>query len=215
MPTKQNLLIVPPTPYGLACADVIEDIPGAKVAGFIECLDQQRTHETYGGLPIHWIEDLSAQRHTHGIVCALGSTDRDNYVRIIESQGLKFPTLLHPTSQVSTRATIEEGSFLDVNSIVAAYSKISRHSRLARGSIIGHHTYLGEYVTVAPGANIAGHCNIGDHTYIGMSAVIRDHVKVGQRSIVGAGAVVTKDVPDHVTVVGVPARIIGSELPPK
>jgi len=38
--------------------------------------------------------------------------------------------------------------------------------------------------------------------------VVLDHLSVGARSIVGAGAVVTRDVPDNVQVVGVPARIV-------
>jgi acetyltransferase-like isoleucine patch superfamily enzyme len=41
-----------------------------------------------------------------------------------------------------------------------------------------------------------------------MGAVVIDHRKVGAHSVVGAGAVVTEDVPDHVLVVGVPAKII-------
>jgi acetyltransferase-like isoleucine patch superfamily enzyme len=35
-------------------------------------------------------------------------------------------------------------------------------------------------------------------------------LKIGKNSIVGAGSVVTKDVPDAVTVVGVPAKVIKS-----
>lgn len=41
-----------------------------------------------------------------------------------------------------------------------------------------------------------------------MGAVVIDRITVGSCSIVGAGAVVTKDVPDHAQVVGVPARIV-------
>lgn len=44
---------------------------------------------------------------------------------------------------------------------------------------------------------------------IGVNAVILPGITVGRGAIVGAGAVVTRDVPDFVTVVGVPARPIG------
>ena len=44
---------------------------------------------------------------------------------------------------------------------------------------------------------------------IGSNATIVAGITIGQFALVGAGAVVTKDVPDHAIVAGVPARIIG------
>jgi acetyltransferase-like isoleucine patch superfamily enzyme len=47
---------------------------------------------------------------------------------------------------------------------------------------------------------------IEDDVWIGAGAVITDGVRVGKGSVVAAGAVVTKDVPPHTVVGGVPAR---------
>jgi acetyltransferase-like isoleucine patch superfamily enzyme len=44
---------------------------------------------------------------------------------------------------------------------------------------------------------------------IGSNATIICGVTIGERALVGAGAVVTKDVPDHAIVAGVPAQVIG------
>ena len=79
---------------------------------------------------------------------------------------------------------------------------------LNRGCLVGHHTEIGDYVSLQSGANIAGSCRIGEATFVAMSAVVLDHLTVGASSVVAAGAVVVEDVPDHVQVVGVPARIV-------
>ncbi|MFZ1399248.1 MAG: acyltransferase [Candidatus Promineifilaceae bacterium] len=49
---------------------------------------------------------------------------------------------------------------------------------------------------------------IEDDCWLGAGAVITDGVRVGRGSVVAAGAVVTKDVPPHSVVAGVPAKIV-------
>jgi acetyltransferase-like isoleucine patch superfamily enzyme len=49
---------------------------------------------------------------------------------------------------------------------------------------------------------------IEDDVWLGAGAVITDGVRVGKGAVVAAGAVVTKDVPAHSVVGGVPAKLI-------
>lgn len=49
---------------------------------------------------------------------------------------------------------------------------------------------------------------IEDDVWLGAGAIITDGVRVAKGAVVAAGAVVTKDVPAHTVVAGVPARII-------
>jgi acetyltransferase-like isoleucine patch superfamily enzyme len=49
---------------------------------------------------------------------------------------------------------------------------------------------------------------IEDDIWIGANAVILPGVTIGQHSVVAAGAIVTKDIPPHSLVAGVPAKVI-------
>ncbi|KIC44596.1 maltose acetyltransferase [Ruegeria sp. ANG-S4] len=62
----------------------------------------------------------------------------------------------------------------------------------------------------AKGLEIALPVTIGDNVWIGGSAIILPGVTIGDHAIVGAGAVVTKNVSSGATVVGNPARPVGT-----
>jgi acetyltransferase-like isoleucine patch superfamily enzyme len=49
---------------------------------------------------------------------------------------------------------------------------------------------------------------IEDDVWIGSGAIILDGVRIGNGAVVAAGAVVTKDVPPHTVVGGVPAKVL-------
>mgnify|MGYP000408262092 CR=1 FL=1 len=49
---------------------------------------------------------------------------------------------------------------------------------------------------------------MGVGVYVGIGATVIDHITIGAGSVIGAGAVVTKDLPDRVLAVGVPAKVV-------
>ena len=50
---------------------------------------------------------------------------------------------------------------------------------------------------------------VHDGASVGANATIRCGITIGRNAMVAAGAVVTKDVPPHALVAGVPAKLIG------
>lgn len=56
---------------------------------------------------------------------------------------------------------------------------------------------------------------VEDDVWLGANVVVTDGVRIGKGAVVAAGAVVTKDVPAHTVVAGVPARVIKTIEPGK
>lgn len=70
-----------------------------------------------------------------------------------------------------------------------------------RVSILSHDTAYAKQLGIRTGS-----VRIKKGAYIGHGAIILRNVTIGEGAVVGAGAVVTKDVPDYMVVVGVPAK---------
>jgi serine acetyltransferase len=60
-------------------------------------------------------------------------------------------------------------------------------------------------------ALLHGLVEAGVAAWVCAGATVLPRIKIGADSRVGAGAVVTRDVPDGVTVVGIPARLLTKE----
>lgn len=87
----------------------------------------------------------------------------------------------------------------------------------ATGFVVGETAVIGDNVSILQGVTLGGtgkseedrHPKIGNGVLIGAHVVVLGNIKIGDCARIGAGSVVVKEVPPRVTVVGVPARIIG------
>jgi len=99
-----------------------------------------------------------------------------------------------PGSVVLPQAAVNNGSILDLGCIVNT------------GSTVDHDCRLGECVHVSPGAHLGGDVTAGECTWFGIGSCVRNGVEISRDVVVGAGAVVVSNIPEGITVVGVPAR---------
>jgi len=204
----QPLLVLGTREISVEIADVAGQTGHFEVAGFVENLDRARCSDELVGLPVHWIDELGALADTHLAVCGIGTTKRSVFVEQAVERGLRFATVVHPSASVSPSATLGEGTIVGAGVCVGAQTTIGRHVFLNRGVLVGHHTVLADFVTISPGAVVSGLCRVAEASFVATGAIIIDRVTVGSGSVVGAGAVVTKDVPDAVQVLGLPARVV-------
>jgi serine O-acetyltransferase len=100
-------------------------------------------------------------------------------------------------------------------------AQISRGAAIGKGLVIYHPqgtvigpTAIGDYCTLMQ-SNVIGQLRgggdrpiIGDHFYAGAGAKILGSIQIGHHVRVGSNAVVIESLPDGVTAIGVPAKII-------
>lgn len=114
---------------------------------------------------------------------------------------------IHPSAVIDATAGIaDHGVMIAANATINPLASIGTGAICNTGSIIEHECLVGEFAHIGPGAVLCGNVNIGNGTFVGANAVIKQGIRVGTNAIIGAGAVVIKDVPDNVTVIGVPAK---------
>lgn len=124
------------------------------------------------------------------------------------------------------------GPFVEIqkDATIGSNCKISSHAFVCSGVTIEDGVFVGHGVmfindlhpravnedgsmqTEADWTVAATH--VGRRASIGSNATILGGVRIGEEAMIGAGAVVTKDVPPHAIVAGVPARIVGDARRP-
>lgn len=138
-----------------------------------------------------------------------------NGIRIDENTIVMYGAILHV---YNFRNIPHSGITIGKNCLIGEYSVI----RGQGGVTIGDRVYTSPFsqiiavnhVITDPEKSIidqgitAEGIKIEDDVWIGAGAIITDGVHIGKGAVVAAGAVVTKDVPAHSVVAGVPAKVI-------
>lgn len=131
------------------------------------------------------------------------------YKRFKEAGG-EMVNLLGSNNTISSFADIQ-GVDVFNHCFIGSQVRIGMGTLVNTGAQVHHEVQIGEFCEISPKVVILGAAIIGNQTRIGANATILPKIKIGNHVIIGAGSVITKDVPDNVTVVGVPGRIIKNQ----
>ncbi len=99
------------------------------------------------------------------------------------------------------------GGYINHNVNISCFKKIE----IGKGVVISEHVTIrdsDDHEMVGSTKAFTQPIKIGNHVWIGLNVTILKGVTIGDGAIVAAGSVVTKDVPPHSIVAGVPAKII-------
>ena len=155
-------------------------------------------------------DDIKENRDYH-IAFGIGNNQiREKLYKKVRENGFAIPTLIHPSSIISSSAIIEEGTVVMPNVVVNAKAYIGKCVILNSSCVVEHESIIGDFVHISPKVSIAGDVKIGDFTHIGIGSSIIQCLEIGKNSIIGAGSVVVKNIADFKKAYGNPCKEKGN-----
>ncbi len=120
-------------------------------------------------------------------------------------------------AKIGARCVLGKDVYVDKDVVVGDDCKIENFATLYHGLTVGNGVFIGPHAcftndtyprAVSPDWKVVP-TRVEDGASIGANATVLCGVTIGRHAMVAAGAVVTKDVPAHALVRGVPAKIVG------
>lgn len=201
-----GILILGAGGHGKVVADIL-CARGAPVWGFLD--DDPTTWGTLRlGLPVLGAVATHAARAPEGVILGIGDiAARRALVALLgPSVTPRWCVAIHPRATVARSVAVGCGVAVMAGAVVNPDATLGNHSIINTGATVDHDCVIGPHAHIAPGVHLAGGVRVGCGALVGIGASVMPNVTIGAGAVVAAGAVVIADVPDGVTVRGVPAR---------
>lgn len=211
----KRILIICAGDFARELTWLIEDInsknPTYEIMGFLDDDDEKIGKEFNGYTCIGRVNTLSKYANEQD-VCAVIATQESRYRKKFVEENPSFKnweTLVHPSVNISKTSNIGDGCVVCANCNISVNTNIGNHCILNLGVTIGHDCEVADYVSFMSGVVISGHVTINESAYFGSNSTVVPGRRIGANSRVGAGSVAIRNVKDNVTVMGVPAKVLG------
>ena len=121
---------------------------------------------------------------------------------------IPFATLIHSSSWVDSKATVEKGCVIYPGCLIDAHSIVKSNTLLNIGCVIAHDTEIGSHSFLSPHAAIAGFVEVGECCILGINSTVIDNIKIIDNTQIGAGTIVIKSIKKSGLYVGNPAKFV-------
>jgi len=216
--TQKNVLIIGAAQHARIVANLIKTSKSTKnlfkVIGFID--DNKKLHGSkIDGRPVlgtfNKVQEIGKKTNTKYFLMGISAKHikiRSKYYTKMIELGFKSLNAIHDSAIIDKKCVLGIGNVINPGCIINAFAQIGNNCVIYSGSIIEHEDILSDNVFVGPGVSLTANVKIGENSYIGVGSKVIPHIKIGKNVTIGAGSVILDDIPDNVTVAGIPAKKI-------
>jgi UDP-perosamine 4-acetyltransferase len=183
----------------------------------IGCTSAGRGAEEPLGCPVLGGDDvlpgLLASGVRHAFVAIGDNRVRRRVSEEVRQVGFTLINAISPRALISPGVQLGCGVAVMAGAVIQADALVGDGAIVNTGATVDHDCRVGPYAHIAPGVNLAGRVKVGEGAFLGIGSCVVPGIRIGPWAVVGAGAAVIEDVPEAVTVVGVPARVTERRTP--
>jgi UDP-perosamine 4-acetyltransferase len=197
---------------------VIELVQAEGKYQILGCTGLAETGFVLGDIPILGTDTVLPAVLAKGVKNAFVAIG-DNHLRLrllsqVSEMGFRLINAVSPNAVVSPSATLGRGIAIMAGAVINASAKIGDGAIINTNAGVDHDCCIGNGAHIGPGSALAGNVEVGRESFLGIGTCVLPRIRIGNRAIIGAGSVVTRDIPDEVTAMGVPARIVSDVKTP-
>jgi sugar O-acyltransferase (sialic acid O-acetyltransferase NeuD family) len=205
---QQPIFIFGASGHAKVVIDIIEREGRYAIKGLFDDNQTLWGQEVFGYKVLGGRDALKREETKYLLVTIGHNTTRYTLSELFAQYGCSFGRAIHPSASISRGVQIGQGTVVMAGVVINADTTIGEQVIINTSASIDHDCWIGDAAHIAPGVCLCGGVTIGERTLVGAGSTVIPNIRIGCDVIVGAGATVVKDVPDNVTVVGTPARIV-------
>lgn len=203
----KSILIIGAGGLGKEAADLIRDIGGYEIIGFLDDNKEKKGFMVNNVIVLDTIDRIDQYKDVDNIVIAIANPAiKKRIYECTKDIGFHYPNLVHPT------VIMGSGVRMGIGNIVCAYSILSTEAVLNDFVTInpqcgvGHESELRSFTTMYWSVHIGGNTSIHEGCELGSKSCVLQGLKIADNVVLGAGAVAAKDINESGTYIGIPAK---------
>lgn len=208
MEQKGEIFIFGASGHAKVVIDIVERQGRYRIACLADDDASVQGSDLYGYRVIGGKAELLSSGVRKGVVAIGSNAARLSVAGWLADHRFQLVSAVHPSAQLGRDVEIGSGTVVMAGAVINPGSRIGDNVIINSRASIDHDCRIGDGAHIAPGVIICGNVRVGAGTFVCAGSTLIPSITIGMKVVIGAGSTVLRDLPDHATAVGSPARLV-------